>query len=126
MEAHDQVTALAGRTATHAALDNPYAVTELLGALRKMEAHDQVTVLAERAATHTALDNPSARGEAGWVRHCGRVEAHDQVTAFAERLPAAGQFDQFMARSMETQSGSDSGESRTAAQPPHGHWEDLE
>ncbi|MFJ4931617.1 hypothetical protein [Streptomyces sp. NPDC088736] len=83
--ADDQVTALAERAASHAALDNPVAM--LLRALLEVGADDQVTALAERAASHAALDEPEA--VAMLLRALQDVGADDQVTALLARDPAS-------------------------------------
>lgn len=44
----------------HAALDDPYAVENLLDELTWVGADGQATALASRAAEHAALDGPAA------------------------------------------------------------------
>ncbi|MEU0751388.1 hypothetical protein ABZ476_34165, partial [Streptomyces albogriseolus] len=58
--AGEQITALAPRAATHAALDKPHRVATLLLELRNVGAGEQVTALTARAASNFALDHLEA------------------------------------------------------------------
>jgi hypothetical protein len=72
--------------AGHASLDNPYAVANLLRALREAGADQQVSALLDRAAGHVSLDDPYAvRYLLEALREAG---ADQQVTALLDR--AAG------------------------------------
>jgi hypothetical protein len=75
-------TLLARDPAAHAALDNPRAVADLPGSLRKAGAHE----LAARAA-HAALDDPY--GVASLLDRLREAGADEQAAALAARLPAA-------------------------------------
>ena len=74
--------------ATHASLDDPYAVARLLDALREAGAGEQVTALLDRdPAAHASLDDPYAVARLlDALREAG---AGEQVTALLERDPAA-------------------------------------
>ena len=79
--AQEQITALLARDpAAHAPLDDPYAVTALLGSLRDAGAQEQITALADRAVAHAPLDDPRAVTELLWSALFGWVGA-DQVAA---------------------------------------------
>ncbi|MFE7183081.1 hypothetical protein [Streptomyces erythrochromogenes] len=73
--------------ATHASLDDTYAVGWLLGVLREAGAQEQVdTLLARNPATHTSLDNPGAVGSLlDALREAG---AQEQVDTLLARNPA--------------------------------------
>jgi hypothetical protein len=85
--AQEQVTALAGRAAAHAPLDDPRGVAGLLGWLQVADAQDQVTALRWRdPAAHVALDDP---GDVAWLlRRLREAGAQEQVTALAGRAAA--------------------------------------
>ncbi|MEV0239925.1 hypothetical protein AB0I06_08320 [Streptomyces sp. NPDC050674] len=94
VEAHDQVTALAERAVTKAALSSPQAVDYLLNALRRLDrlgatgATDQIAALLARdPAAHVVLDSPDA--VARLLRALREAGADDQVTALLARDPAA-------------------------------------
>ena len=84
----EQVTALAGRAAAHASLDDPGAVASLLDSLREAGAQEQVTALLRRdPAAHASLDDPD--GVARLLdAACGRRARAEQVTALADRAAA--------------------------------------
>ncbi|MEO3861422.1 helix-turn-helix transcriptional regulator [Acrocarpospora sp. B8E8] len=66
-------------------LDDPYAVANLVKALRRAGAHDQLTALLARdPATRISLDNPIAVAEL--VEALRRAGTRDQLTALAERV----------------------------------------
>jgi hypothetical protein len=72
--------------ATHASLDDPDAVADLLNALREAGAGQQAAALADRAAAGVPLDDPYAVGyllNALW-----EVGAGQQAAALADRDPA--------------------------------------
>ncbi|MEU7547115.1 hypothetical protein, partial [Streptomyces sparsogenes] len=72
----------------HAALDNPLAVGQLLGALRAVGAEEQVTTLLARdPAAHAALDDPLAI--AHLLEELRGAGAEEQVTTLLARDPAA-------------------------------------
>jgi hypothetical protein len=86
--AADQVTVLADRAATHAALDNPRDVAWLLDALAEAGAGGQVTVLLARdPAAHATLDHPGS--VAMLLGALGEAGAGGQVTVLLARDPAA-------------------------------------
>ena len=90
----EQVSVLLAREpAAHAALDDPSAVIELLGALRGVGAEEQVAVLAGRLAAHASFDNPSA--PVLLLEILRRVGTEEQFGAFVHRLIAEGRFDLF-------------------------------
>jgi hypothetical protein len=91
--AHEQVSALAERTAAHAPLDDPGAVAGLLDTLREAGAHEQVTALAERAADHIPLDDREA--VAALLDRLRAAGEREPAIALAERLPGAGMFEIF-------------------------------
>ena len=84
----DQITALAGRIATHTALDSPRAVTRILRALRHVGEEDQVTALLARdPAAHVTLGNPY--DVAHLLRALQEADANQQVAVLLHRNPAA-------------------------------------
>jgi hypothetical protein len=73
--------------AAHAALDDPYAVADLLDSLREADAHDQAAaLLASRAAAHAPLDHP--RAVALLLDGLRRAGARKQAAALASRAAA--------------------------------------
>ena len=70
----------------HVSLDDPWAVAELLRALREAGAHDAVTTLAARAAGHVSLDN--LRAVTLLLQALREAGAPDAVTALLARDPA--------------------------------------
>ncbi|MFI9630807.1 hypothetical protein [Streptomyces sp. NPDC052042] len=72
---------------THASLDDPYAVAELLEVLRETGADEQVTALLVRdPAAHTSLDDPD--DVARLLEVLRETEADEQAAALAERAAA--------------------------------------
>jgi hypothetical protein len=67
-------------------LDDPLAVSYLLGLLGKTGATGQITALADRAAAHASLDNPAA--VAKLLNALRRAGATGQVRALANRATA--------------------------------------
>ncbi|MEV7581643.1 hypothetical protein, partial [Streptomyces erythrochromogenes] len=86
-----QLTVLAERAATGAALDDPDSVAELLKALHKVGAGAQLTVLAERAATGAALDHPHHH-HAALLEVLQTAGLSEQVTALLARDSAVQAF----------------------------------
>ena len=71
---------------SHASLDDPWAVAELLGTLDAAGVSDAAAALASRAAGHASVDDPQA---VAWLlRALDAAGASDAVTALASR--AAG------------------------------------
>ncbi len=82
---------LASWAAAHAPLDDPYAIAQLLHALRKPGAHDQAAALLRRdPAAHASLDSPDAVAQL--LHALGEAGAHEQVTALLARDPAGHVF----------------------------------
>jgi hypothetical protein len=75
----------------HASLDSPWAVAELLRAMREVGAGDAVSALASRAAAQARLDDPLAVAEL--LRAMREVEAGDAVSALASRAAAQARLD---------------------------------
>ncbi|MFI6774250.1 hypothetical protein [Nocardia sp. NPDC050412] len=72
--------------AAHVALDDPFAVSELLREFQRVGAEDQVRVLAERAAAHIALDAPQS--VAFLLETLRQARAEQQVRTLLARDPA--------------------------------------
>jgi hypothetical protein len=92
--ASDAATELTARAASHASLDNPYAVVRLLEALREAGASDAATTLASRAARQVGLELPHA--VANLMLELREVGASDAVTTLAARAADAAMFDLFL------------------------------
>jgi hypothetical protein len=82
-----EATPAARWTASHVSLDDPWADSRLLRALREAGASEAVTALAARAAAQASLDDPYAVARLlGALREAG---AGDAVRALLDRDPAA-------------------------------------
>jgi hypothetical protein len=87
-EAEEQVAILTFRSAH----DNPYAVAQLLDALRTAGAEQQASALLTRdPAAHATLDDPGGVGEL--LLALLRAGAEEQADALLARDPAAHAFD---------------------------------
>ncbi|MFF3863392.1 hypothetical protein [Streptomyces sp. NPDC002209] len=78
-----EVSFLADRAATSAALDDPDTVAYLLHCLHEEETEEQATVLATRAATHTPLNEPQK--VARLLNSLHEAEAKEQAASLAIR-----------------------------------------
>ncbi|GAA4102433.1 hypothetical protein [Nonomuraea soli] len=86
----EQVAALMARDpASHAVVDDPYAVASLLYAMHGVGRDEQVAALAERAARHIPLNDPGAVASLLQAMRSTMTRRYAQVTALLARDPAS-------------------------------------
>jgi hypothetical protein len=91
-DADEQANMLASRAATDASFDDPSAIADLLGTLRKVGADKQAAALLARdPAAHAPVDDPTATVT---LEHAlRRADADEQANMLASRAAAAAPLD---------------------------------